>query len=157
MTRKLSESQYVHNQERMSLLSPGQTIEQSWIQRSNFARSNIARQFGRPCWMVFVQHFLLDQVLDRVCFWIPHPTLLDVNVQMVVKHYPTLPDETSYRVLNLKTWSSDTETKSTCSVYGTGAVRGCKRRCQARKRNGQENEQKTVVYRMSKIHPRLRK
>ena len=25
------------------LLSPGQTIEQSWIQRSNFARSNIVR------------------------------------------------------------------------------------------------------------------
>lgn len=49
--------------------SPGQTIEQSWIQRSNFARSNIVRPFGRPCWMVFVQHFLLDQVLYRVWFW----------------------------------------------------------------------------------------
>ena len=47
-------------------LSPGQTIEQSWI---------------------------------------PHPTLLDVNVEIVAKHYPTLLDETSYLyklALNLK-------------------------------------------------------
>ena len=46
-------------------LSPGKTIEQSWIQ---------------------------------------HPTLLDVNVEIVAKHYPTLLDETSHRcklVLNL--------------------------------------------------------
>ena len=35
---------------------------------------------------------------------------------------PTLLDETSYRALILKTWSSDTETKSACSVYGTGTV-----------------------------------
>ena len=41
-----------------SNLSPGKTIEQSWIQ---------------------------------------HPTLLDVNVEIVAKHYPTLLDETSYR------------------------------------------------------------
>ena len=52
------------------LLSPGKTIEQSWIQ---------------------------------------HSTLLDVNVEIVAKHYPTLLDETSHRVqvfakLNLKTW-----------------------------------------------------
>ena len=47
------------------LLSPGKTIEQSWIQ---------------------------------------HPTLLDVNVEIVAKHYPTLLDETNHRcklVLNL--------------------------------------------------------
>ena len=39
-------------------LSPGKTIEQSWIQ---------------------------------------HPTLLDVKVEIVAKHYPTLLDETSHR------------------------------------------------------------
>ena len=49
-------------------LSPGQTIEQSWIEGSNFARSNIVRPFGRPCWKMFVQHFFFDEMLDRVCF-----------------------------------------------------------------------------------------
>ena len=97
---------YINTNEILNL-SPGQTIEQSWIL---------------------------------------HPTLLEVNVEIVAKHCPTLLDETSYRVLNLKTWSSDTETKSACNVYGTGAVWGCKWRLQARKRNGQENEQKTVCY-----------
>ena len=38
-----------------------------WYHRRS--RPNIVRPFGRPCWMVFIQHFLLDQVLDRVCFW----------------------------------------------------------------------------------------
>ena len=38
--------------------------------------------------------------------WILRPTLLEVNVKIVAKHYPTLLDETSYRALNLKTWSS---------------------------------------------------
>ena len=41
--------------DRLFLLSPGQTIEQSWI---------------------------------------PHATLLGVNVEVVAKHYPTLLDET---------------------------------------------------------------
>ena len=44
-------------QGKFDCLSPGQTIEQSWIQRSNFARSNIVRSFGHPCWKTFVQLF----------------------------------------------------------------------------------------------------
>lgn len=38
-------------------LSPGQTNEQSWIQRSTFARYNITWPLGRPYWKVLVQHF----------------------------------------------------------------------------------------------------
>ena len=59
-----------HCHSRRRFFSPGQTIEQSWIQHSNFARSSIVRLFGRPCWKMFVQHFLFDQVLDRLCFLI---------------------------------------------------------------------------------------
>ena len=50
-------------------LSPGQTIEQSWIGCFNFARSSIVRPFGQPCWKIFVQDFLFDHAFDRVCFW----------------------------------------------------------------------------------------
>ena len=48
------------------MLSPGQTIEQSWI---------------------------------------PHATLLDVNVEVVAKDYPTVLDEFKFKLAqNLKIW-----------------------------------------------------
>ena len=50
-------------------IKPWPNYRLSWIQPSNFARSNIVRPFGHPCWMIFVKHFLFDQVLDGVCFW----------------------------------------------------------------------------------------
>ena len=50
----------------MKFLTPGQTIEQSWI---------------------------------------PHATLLDVDVEVVAKHYPTLLDKFKFKLVqNLKIW-----------------------------------------------------
>ena len=67
---------------------------------------------------------------------------------------PTLLDETSYRALNLKTWSSDTETKSACSVMVLQLFEdgndGVKRGRETVKRT---SRQRYGAFRMSKIQP----
>ena len=44
---------------------------------------------------LFSNSLSLGQTIEQS--WIQHPTLLDVNVEIVAKHYPALLDETSYR------------------------------------------------------------
>ena len=56
--------------------------------------------------------------------WIPHPTLLDVNVAMVEKHHPKLLHETRFRykfALTLK-HDANEKTKSAGEAYGATAV-----------------------------------
>ena len=83
------------SQEFLFSLSPGQTVEQSWIQRSNFAGSNIVRPFGRPCWMVFIQHFCLIKCWIEFTFVqtlyptiLLNETMLQCFVALPTKCYP---------------------------------------------------------------------
>lgn len=65
-------------------LSPGQTNEQSWIQRSTFARYNITWPLGRPYWKVLVQHF---PMLEAVGPTFSHVGRCWSNVFCSIKHW----------------------------------------------------------------------
>ena len=71
------------------------------IVSTNYAKIEQMSDFA-----VNISAFLLflspGKTIEQSC--IQHPTLLDVNVEIVAKHHPTLLDETSHRcklVLNL--------------------------------------------------------
>ena len=54
---------------------------------------------------IFFKDYSPGQTIEQS--WIPHATLVDVNVEVVAKHYPTLLDEFNFNLTqNLKIWRS---------------------------------------------------